>query len=143
MKKLLLITALCLLTGLASAQTFYRWVDSNGITHYTTTAPTDQKSASLDVVTGTRHPTINKSQTDDKTDQASASQASDEKDAPVNQFLANCKTYRSNLALLQSDAVLTVKGEDGKPRMLTDKERAQRLTNVESMLTACPPAPAS
>ena len=39
MKKLLLITALMCSSSALMAQSFYKWVDQHGSTHYTTTPP--------------------------------------------------------------------------------------------------------
>ena len=53
MRIIALLSGLLLIAALASAQQVYRWVDENGVVHYSDQPPTDQSEADLvDVDTG-------------------------------------------------------------------------------------------
>jgi hypothetical protein len=151
MKKIALISLLCVLSGFATAQTFYRWTDPQGSTHYTETPPKGQSSTSINVDTGTSEET---QETDATPNSPSASSAAtsaasstdkpdDKPKSKLETFKERCAKNQENLALLNSDQTLTTKNKDGKLIAISSDERKQMKQNAEEMAAACPPAESS
>lgn len=144
MKKIVYVTLFCLISGLASAQTFYRWKDAQGATHYTLTPPEGRSSTSLEVSTGV---TSEEPANTVATKAAPAAAAPATKATPkktdttkVATYQERCDQYRANLDMLKSGSQLTTKGEDGKLRAITKEDRTKMTATANEMLAACPPA---
>lgn len=132
MKHIALVSLLCLLCGLATAQTFYRWTDSAGATHYTKTPPPGSDSTAVST-----HYSAPGSMGSSSQDSSKAASTDTSK---VDSYLKRCAQYRQNLRLLNSQAPLTVKDDEGKTVAIDDAKRQEMLASTKQMLTACPPA---
>jgi len=127
------IATLLSLSTLATANTFHRWVDENGVTHYSKTAPEGRQSETVSTTTGTssqqpvpmaepvpadNHETSNRS--------ASEVQAK------------WCQQHRENLDILKNkDRVQQQDPETGEARILTEAERADMIQQLEAQLDGC------
>jgi len=132
MKKILVITLSCLFFSSVWADTFYRWTDEKGVTHYTATPPDGQNSNKVSVSTGTSGPVDLQAKT--------VAPVSDTPKNEANLFLERCQQYRTNLELLNSDAQLTTKDADGNDVVMDDAARAKHKAETETILRSCPPA---
>lgn len=141
MKKIVCLILLCLVSSLASAETFYRWKDDQGATHYTTAPPQGRSSTSLEVETGvtSEQPVTTAASNLPATPAAAPAKEEEGEKTKVATYKERCDQYRKNLKLLQSGNQLTTKGEDGKLRSVTAEDRAKMEANAKQMLTACPP----
>lgn len=145
MKKIVYVTLFCLISGLATAQTFYRWKDDQGATHYTLTPPEGRSSTSLEVSTGVTSDEPANTNVTPAPAPAPTAKPAEDTDKPkdkVATYKERCDQYRKNLDLLKSGNQLSTKGEDGKLRAVSEEERAKMEANAKEMLTACPPADA-
>jgi hypothetical protein len=107
------------LMGIASAQTFYKWADAHGTTHYS-----EQKPASAaKIVTLGASPVAVPAVAASQTLPASASVALDEAKSAFRRQA--CATARSNLALLMSGSMVVDAGTVQKPAGL---ESATKLS---------------
>lgn len=144
MKKIVYASLFCLLSGAATAQTFYRWKDAQGVTHYTEQAPLGVSSTSIEINTGVTadEPASQPAQAAaPATTPATTAQAAPQTQAQT--YQQRCDQYRQNLAQLKSDQQLTTTDHDGKLHAVTADERAKMEQNTTNMLTTCPPAAAS
>lgn len=136
MRTFLIFIVSCLFFSSVWADSYYRWTDEKGVTHYTTTAPSNQASDRVNVATGTSG-SIEEAQA-----AAAALTHSDNSGKPndADLFLERCKQYRENLDLLNSDKSLTTKDADGNEVDMDSAARAKMKSEVETILRSCPPA---
>ncbi len=140
---LLLILSGMLLLSTAVAGKAYRWVDENGLTHYTQTPPPDKPATAIEpppppVVGGqkawdqldrqwqeneTRKETVQKQQLQES--EEAKLQAARE---------ANCNAARNNLENLQGPPRRLVRSSDGEYRRMDPAERQQQIEKAEQMI---------
>lgn len=125
-----------------AAQKFYKWVDSEGVTHYTTTPPPGKK---VDLVktynTRSKAPTPSmkpKPSVADKAKEASEAEAADQEP----QYKKNpeyCATARDNLTTIDSNNRVRLKDKDGNLRYATHEEREKRRQEaLKAIKINCP-----
>lgn len=127
------IAALLSMSSLATANTFHRWVDENGVTHYSKTAPEGRQSEAVNTTTGTNSQQPTPMAEPAPSDDAKASNSSaDEVQAKW------CQQHRENLDILKNkDRVQQQDPETGEMRILTEAERADMIQQLETQLDGC------
>lgn len=139
MKQLLILCLLCGLAATASADTFYRWQDAAGVTHYSERAPSDVSSK--DVKVNNYQPSNSDAAARSTANAASSASSQDNTSRPdTNAVQQACDGYRKNLALLQSDKNLVTPGKDGKKQLLSKQQREEMTTRAIEALKSCAPA---
>lgn len=129
MKHLGLIFCLIILLGASTftaADTFHRWVDENGVTHYSKIAPSGRTSETVNVATGTTQATA--TSTTETTAESST-------DVIQSQW---CQQHKKNLAILKNkNRVQREDPESGEMHILTESERAKMIQQIEAQLDGC------
>lgn len=139
MKQLLILCLLCGLAATASADTFYRWQDAAGVTHYSERPPSDVGSE--DVTVSDYQPSSHDAATRPTTNAATSASSQDNIAHPdTNAVQQACDGYRKNLALLQSDKNLVTPGKDGKQQLLSKEQREEMTARAIEALKSCAPA---
>lgn len=153
-KQLFLLVAVGLLVsaGQSHAGKFYKWVDSDGVTHYTQSPPPDgtegeevktRRTASSDAeqaresLQKDRAAQLKQLQDADK----KATEAPQEESKPEDksEFLERCKQHRENLKALRERAQLrTEDPETGELVPLDDEGREALIKQTEDALKGCP-----
>jgi hypothetical protein len=133
------ILLLALITGLISssafaAKNYYRWVDENGVTHYTARKPYNVDSEAISVTSGLpRDESGQQIQLEDEEpsaeneSQATAASA-DNKDPE------RCEVAKSNLKILNESARVREKDPDGNFRYLSEEEKNERKKIAEQAI---------
>lgn len=122
------LTAVCSMLSLAFssttiADTYYRWVDKNGVTHYTTTPPENTKAVMINTRTG------------------GAKSASPFKEVPSEKDLAQtkkraaiCATAKANLKTLQTSDEVKMTDEYGEEKVMSKAERKAELERAQAAI---------
>ncbi len=125
--------AICLtLAAPAQASSFYKWVDENGVTHYSARPPEDRPSQEVDVRTGeTRESGDDPQQAepalateeDEAGDEELKQELAQEKERIEQQNQENCEIARRNQFNLKHRDRIRITDEDtGEERYLTPEE---------------------
>lgn len=115
--RLLLIAAAATCAGAALGQTLYKWVDANGVVHYTQQPPPHGKASKFDLRSG-------KSESEHEAKPASASSSSFAADDKAFRSSA-CQSARQDLAVLASGKMVVSGGTLAQPGGVED---ARKLT---------------
>lgn len=137
MYRLLALVALTLILPLnASAEQVYRWVDDEGVTHFSAHPPKGRASESLQTQTGHSEPVDYSSQYPRPKTQSNPPQsASAVAEQPSPQELDEaCRRARQNVQTLQDGGRIAVEAEDGSARYLDEQERAERLEQARQIM---------
>lgn len=137
MRRTLLLAALlfgCI--GTAGAGQIYKWVDAQGVTHFTAQPP---QTAAASVVPSAKQPPAPAPAPTAPSTADDPKQA--EVDARVRDELAQkekeredyCSTVRTNLAQLRNNKRLKVKAE-GEAHLVTHEERQARIVEAEKAI---------
>ena len=139
---------------LMAASKFYKWVDDNGVTHYTQSAPPEGTSgeevrthntASSDSekeIESLKQERVQqlKSMAEQKKQQATAQEEKAD-DSDKSEFTKRCEQHRKNLEMLNSQSQIRVKDpKTGEPIPLSDDQRAKQIKETQDALKGCPPA---
>jgi hypothetical protein len=120
----------------AQAQTqadkIYRWIDDEGVTHYTAHPPRGRNSTQIRSRTGHSEP-VNYG-TPGAGDQAAGPTTPQVEAVESARDQERCAAARQNLETLQSMARIRVMGEDGEYRYLDDEERQQRALDSQRVV---------
>ena len=125
----------------ADSRPIYKWKDTNGNIQYSQTKPPSGVQFTVLNYRATKDaaakPQISNSSSTKvqttKEDEILAKQAIDQQSVATQQDVLNkknCKISQTNLQVLESKMRIQVE-EDGKKRMLTDKERMDKLTQAK------------
>lgn len=116
------------LSTLTAADTFHRWIDENGVTHYSKIAPSGRTSETVNVATGATQST-----TPAPTTIGTATESS------ANEVQAKwCQQHKKNLETLKNkDRVQQQDPETGEMHTLTEGERAEMIQQIEAQLDGC------
>ncbi|MDX1695740.1 MAG: DUF4124 domain-containing protein [Ketobacteraceae bacterium] len=141
--KWLLMLSLCLGTGSALAAKYYKWVDEDGVTHYSAQPPAAGKGEVIKVQSGassdkdaamkrleerrTKLEQNNRSE-DEKAAQAEAERLNRE----ANQ--KQCEQYQKNLTIMTQNPRVKLIGADGEARMLPEEERQERMKKAREFI---------
>ncbi|UTF61744.1 DUF4124 domain-containing protein [Gilvimarinus sp. DA14] len=123
-------TALCL-GGLATqaAETFYKWVDEDGNTHFGTRPPNGVKSTAIQPKTGHSEPVDYSHMTpEQQSAQSSSAQAEAQKDPE------RCEAARQNAEVLGRGGRVREPTDDGSFRYLSEEEKADRLQQAQEAI---------
>ena len=147
MKQFLSI-ALCIASLSAGSQALaakvYKWVDENGVTHFSEHKPNDIKATEIKPNTGHSEPVSYVDVKDSAPQNVVKTEASarQEDEAKIKQALKDptrCAAARKNLETLQNFGRVKVKDEDGEGfHYLTPAEQSERLkTTQQAISEAC------
>lgn len=148
-KTLLVACLLTLLPALATAKTFYRWMDPQGATHYTLAAPEGISSVKVEIDTGVTtdedgdvvtSQTAAPAATTTAAAPQPAAESNDQSSTQGSKFKERCDQYRTNLNALKAGGELTTKNAKGELEAVTAEQRAQMIKEAEDVLSSCPPA---
>lgn len=143
-KPLLLLSALCLtllLSPASHAGKFYKWVDSQGVTHYGENPPDTETAAVVNVKTGASSDQEQAiEQLEEKRKAAEAANQAPEEDAELTQqnreiMANNCKIQRQNLAQLKANRRVKETDANGEVRYLDGEEIKARIAEVEKYIS--------
>lgn len=129
----LIALCFCLATAQLHASAYYRWVDENGVTHYTSTPPqgiasekvTSSSSGSSRAAESNAAPT-----TDDKNKAAVA----DETDPANFKDPERCAAAEKRVETLQNNSRIRMRSEDGELRFLTPEEIQETLEEAQQAI---------
>lgn len=140
-RTLLLASLLFGCAGAACAGQIYKWVDAQGVTHFTAQPP---QTAPASVVPPAKQPSASKpaetppsvgSTVDDPKQQKIDARVRQEVAQKEKELEAYCTTLRTNLAQMRNNQRLRVKTEDGEARRLSQEERQTRIAETEKAIT--------
>lgn len=126
--------------ALAQEQTIYKWMDEEGVIHYTARPPEDVDFE--EVSTRTREPVEPASggdETERMDDGAAAGtppeQPQSARSGPDPEVVAErCTQARSNLENLNRYENITVEGDDGEQRPVSDDERMRMIEEAQQFI---------
>lgn len=132
----LLLTSLLLVPLNVHAATYYRWVDENKVTHYTSDAPEGREYEVVKTMGGKSTPTPRQAPRESTNDNKSAApqvtDGSPKKDKEI------CKTAQENLRTLQDHALVRQKNEYGEEVVLTDEQKEKEIQRAkQAVKTYC------
>lgn len=124
------IAALCLGgTTAQAAETFYKWVDEDGNTHFGTRPPNGVKSTAIQPKTGHSEPVDYSHLTpEQQSAQSSSAQAEAQKDPE------RCEAARKNAEVLGRGGRVREPTDDGSFRYLSEEEKAERLQQAQEAI---------
>lgn len=125
--------------AMAQQQKIYKWVDEEGVVHYTARPPDNVEFEQLGVAT--RDPAESESeagQAEGEDDEASnippeqPEMAATEPDPEV--VAERCEQARRNIENLTQRANVLIRGDDGERRQITDAERQSMLAEAQQFI---------
>ena len=118
-----------------AAKSYYKWVDENGVTHYTARKPYDKDAEAISVSTG--QPRDADGQPIRLEDEATGpgGQQSAASDPDANKDPERCKIAQSNLKVINENARIREKTDDGSFRFLSEEEKATRKKAAEQAIS--------
>ncbi len=143
--------AVCLLAASVTlvcfaGEKYYKWVDADGVTHYTLQEPADQaaetvqvsKSPSTPATTAAAKDTAKPAAADDSPPASATSEQTPEQAAQVAAKRAeNCAAARRNLETLDVHArVMVMDDKTGENRYISEEEHAQWRADSERQIAA-------
>jgi hypothetical protein len=137
-----LVGSMALAGAMAAAQAAdaYRWVDANGVVHYSDAPPPVESKAELVHLPGTGSTTGTVVSLPDEPAKADDSEEPGEKKAPgtlassVQSAEKRCADARANIEALQRSGPVGIDSGNGKPQPLDDKTRQQMITNAQTVI---------
>lgn len=134
MRRAMLLTAM-LAIGFSSApagaaKDYYKWVDEDGVTHYSARPPYNRPSEIVSVTTGERSSVPAASATQNGSSSADGSASETRTAATESEKIKDplrCENARSNLEVLQNNAKVRMKDEEGNIHYLTQEEKAEKI----------------
>ena len=139
MRSMVIVGSLLLaLSSSTMAAQVYKWVDAQGITHFSAQPPQGQAAPTMNTVTQTPKPAA----AEPDASESSASLVDQEKiDRKVKQQVAEqeaerkryCETLQTNLAQLQNNPRVRVE-ENGEVRRLKEEERQSRIAETKQKI---------
>lgn len=139
MRRMILTSSLLLaLSASAMASQVYKWVDAQGVTHFSAQPPQGQQATTINTATPppkTAEPAAT------PTFESSADPEQAAIDEKVKQEIATqeaerkkyCQTVRTNLAQLENNPRVRVE-VDGEVRRLNEEERQQRISEAKQAI---------
>lgn len=140
-----LIIAFTFGAGTSLAAKYYKWVDENGVTHYSAQPPAAGQGEIIKVKSG---PSSDKDQAmkrleerREKLQQDAERRANPEKDLQAEADKKNaealkeqCERTRKNLKIMKESARVRELGPDGEGRVLPEEERQQRVKDAQEFI---------
>jgi hypothetical protein len=140
MKRLWLFVALAGTVAAAQAAEAYRWVDANGVVHYSDVTPPVDSKAELVHLRGTGSTTGVAVPISDEPAKADDSEEPGEKKPPgtlassVQSAEKRCADARTNLEVLQRNGPVGIDSGNGKPEPLDDNARQRQIGNAQTII---------
>ena len=133
---------IALLGTMAAAQAAdaYRWVDANGVVHYSDAPPPAESKAELVHLPGTGRTAGAAGALPDEPAKADDSEEPGEKKPPgvlassVQSAEKRCADARANLEVLQRNGPVGVDTGSGKPQPLDDNARQRQIGNAQTII---------
>lgn len=125
---------------LAEEQTVYKWVDDEGVAHFTARPPEDVDYVEVGVETGDAGESEagqgeSQPEQSDESEDVTPEQAQPEAPGPDPEVVAKrCQQARNNIEKLTQQNNLVVSGEDGQQRVLTSEQRQNMLEKTQAFL---------
>lgn len=145
LKSILLLVVFTLMSNPASAGKIYKWVDAEGVTHYTQHPPKDQSIEKEQIKIKNKKPhgadeaaekleSNRKALLESAADRKTSSKT-DPEDAERQEAIdKNCQIARDNLKQLKEHARVREAGEDGELRYLSEEEHQKRKDDNAAFL---------
>lgn len=123
----------------AQAADAYKWVDANGVMHYSDTAPPPETQAQLVHLTGTGGTTAPAAIEDDtaNTDESGGAAAKKPPGTLASSVVSaekHCADARANLEVLQRSGPVGFNTGTGKPQPLDDNARQRQIANAQTII---------
>lgn len=143
--------ALCVLAASVAISCFatekyFKWVDADGVTHYTLQEPADQEAQTVQVSSSTPKPVAASAGTKDKADAADDSaaqpptkseQTPEEAAEAAEKRQDNCERAKRNMdTLADHERVMIMDEKTGENRYISAEEHAQWKTDSERQVAA-------
>lgn len=128
---LFLLLALTLWSGAAPADRTYKWVDEDGVTHYSQYPPPDREAEIIEPDIGLPSGTGG---SDAATETAGAGEGSDADDDGPATMEAYCNQLSEQEQMLASDREVRVRRDDGSLEPLEGDARAAKRAEVQHQL---------
>ena len=140
-KRPLLMGALLLLASIAAsyafaAKTYYKWVDDEGVTHYSERKPQGTNAQEVNVFTGRSEPTTNNVTGKPlENDQAATESTDEEVDPEALKDPERCKIAQKNLETMQNNNRIRMKDPaSGEYRFLSEQEKQQQMADAQKAI---------
>lgn len=141
------LLGMALLASPVMAGQFYKWMDEQGVTHYSENPPPKTAKNSAEVKVQTRAPSGAAAAVDSLQKQRDASakaMADANKDkkttAPAkedkSQYAERCKQLRANLGTMESHGRVSETDEKGEKRALSEEEKNKRMDETKRQIKA-------
>ncbi|MEY4589770.1 MAG: hypothetical protein RL497_1846 [Pseudomonadota bacterium] len=128
-----------MLTGVCQAGQYYKWVDGNGVTHFSEKPVTGTEAKKM----GTSSKTEEAAPTAEDAPSAETPAGSTPTAAQANINAENCKIAQERIKALKSGQRIRLVGDDGKFSYLDENQIKDELKKTQDVLTAsCTPAAA-
>lgn len=141
------IALCCMATGLISsdasaAKKFYKWVDKDGVTHYSERPPRGQKAQVVTTYAGRGTPApAPKAENQKDQDKAGEQESKPEQSAAATAPIKNpqiCQSAQRNLEILQRSNRVRLQDENGELKTLSNEEKEkQRQTAQKAVEQHC------
>ncbi len=130
------LTALILAgNAVAEKQTVRKWVDENGVTHYSTHAPSGVNSSTITANGGTAIPSSTTPNTPAAADKPKKQTfASANEPAYKVARTKNCEIAKQNIQVLMNSPVVTRKDSEGSEVKLTEEQRLSAIDNNKQVM---------
>ncbi len=119
----------------SAAKSYYKWVDENGVTHYSARKPHDKESEVISVSTGLpRDSSGQPIQIDGGPENGNQQAAAEDEDPEANKDPERCEAAKKNLEIINQNARIREKTEDGSFRILTPDEKNERKATAQQII---------
>jgi hypothetical protein len=142
MRRMIITSSLLLaMSATAMASQVYKWVDAQGVTHFSAQPPQGQESTSVNTAAPPPKPDVVEEKKAAPTFESIADPEQAAIDAKVKQEVAAkeierkkyCDDVRSNLSQLENNPRLRIE-VDGETRRLSEVERQKRITEAQKSI---------
>ena len=121
----------------AQAETYYKWVDENNVTHYGERPPADKETEEVRTSTGHSEPTVyDKPKRDDEDKDAKAEEPAEEEQVQLSKKEKKeyCQRAKSNYETLNARAIVRQRDEYGNIKELSENERNQAKSRAKKAM---------
>jgi hypothetical protein len=143
MRRMMITSSLLLaMSATAMASQVYKWIDAQGVTHFSAQPPQGQEATSVNTAVSAPKPTAS----EDKKAAPTFESIADPEQAAINEKVKKevaaqeaerkkyCADVRSNLAQLQNNPRLRME-VDGEVRRLSEDERQSRISKTQKAIS--------
>lgn len=133
-KTSLLILGLAISCNQLSANTYYKWVDDNGTTHYSNKPPKDRESSPVHTTSRASGPASRMAPKVQSNNDATktSEEGSTLYDAKASEEF--CTNAKERLSLVISSNQIKQKSKDGSVVMLSEEQRQSEITRIREQL---------